>query len=168
MEDPVQQSRINCKYGITLAEYNDAVANDPSFNCAISQNEPEFCAYRKEIVLAEANPLVAVATRCCYTVNDGALFISRSTKPHPLTQWYITTNVTADLTVDGSLKPAYKQLIFDRALEDEKGPFKDCTETSSCDAYYERRPIPTCSNYVAPFQGKLLQLNLCLMMKKEK
>ena len=140
---------LRCKYGVKKEEY------DPN-TCIIPANSPDFCAYRKQIVVTSSNPLVAVVTRCCYTAGDGNLIIARSKEDAPLTQWLVTTNVNASQLVSNNATIALDstEVVFSAALEGDTEPFNDgCIKTQSCDLYYERRPIPNCENYKAPKQG---------------
>ena len=154
IEDINLLSRVNCRYGITTDEYTEAISNNASY-CQISSEEPDLCAYSNNIIWAQEEPDVAVITRCCYKVNDGALISSRSAKTLPLTQWYITTNFTFFELNRTSFDLSYRKMVFGRALESESVAFNDaCVATSSCDQYYERRPIPSCETYTPPEQGK--------------
>ena len=91
-------------------------------------------------------------SRCCYTVETGALIDDLSIKEYPLTHWYITKKFN-DSQVENS---DYFNLIRDTAVKNDEEIYDYmCEEDNICSRFLARRPIPDCQKYTAPEQGQL-------------
>lgn len=98
---------------------------------------------------------ISFHTACCYNIRTAALINDLNPSVGLATQKHISLSYFWLLIrFSGFSRRSSRR----QAVTEDRKAFRYCCQQSSlCHLYAEKRPVPTCSRYVPPIMGKLIQ-----------